>query len=368
MRDYLKKYHGRLIVKGPTFVGSGEKLLKKEYVLSGGSTRINVLDQAKAYVFFRSKGITSDYENFMISDPRSDLFHFLKDHRLRISDISSCFKYSLDAGDALQDHDNKREIHVFIKDPYGNPYVPGSSIKGMLRTLLLDEGIMASPDRYRVDQMNISSELASLRKVDKRALSRQSKDVEARNFNTMNRPESKQSDAVNDVMSGVIVSDSRPLSVDDLVICKKMDMHMDGKEKSMPIARECLKPGTVIDFDLTIDTSITHIDAAEIMSAVSNFDNMYMKCFSDKFREVDLLDGKSVFLGGGCGFVSKTFIYPLYGEEKGLGMTADILEKQFRGKHRDDRQKKVSPHVLKCTRYEGKLMQMGLCELSLSED
>lgn len=34
---------------------------------------------------------------------------------------------------------DKKEINVFecIKDSYNNPYIPGSSLKGMLRTILL---------------------------------------------------------------------------------------------------------------------------------------------------------------------------------------------------------------------------------------
>lgn len=366
MNDFLKKYHGRLTVKGPTFVGNGEKLLKKEYVLSHYNTRINVLDQVKAYAFFKSKGMSSDYEKFMMNDPRSDLFHFMKDKRLGIQDIRSCFKYSLDAGDALQDHDNKREIHVFIKDPYGNPYVPGSSIKGMLRSILLDEDIMASSDGYRSEQTKIGTRLCSIGKVGKRELAQESNAVEVRCFNTLHRYDLKPYDAVNDIMSGVVISDSEPLSVEDLVICKKMDLRTDGKENPLPIARECLKPGTIIDFDMTIDTSIAHIKSSDIMKAVRDFDDIYMECFSNKFN-VDALDGKSVFLGGGCGFVSKTFIYPLFGKDKGVQITADILEKQFRGKHRNDRARNVSPHVMKCTRYEGKLMQMGLCQLTLEE-
>lgn len=44
-----------------------------------------------------------------------------------------------------------------ITDPYGNPYIPGSSLKGMLRTLLLGRDILQNcenieliPDRSGV--------------------------------------------------------------------------------------------------------------------------------------------------------------------------------------------------------------------------
>lgn len=362
MNDYLKVYHAKLRVKGPVFVGSGEKLLKKEYILSEGRSRINVLDQLKAYWFFRSKGLTTAYEQFMIEDPRSDLFHFLKDNNLSINDIKQCFRYSLDAGDALKDNDRKREILAFVKDPFGNPYVPGSSIKGMLRSILLDYDIMLHQDKYLPEKNTIDLEEC---RNKKRYLSKSVTNVEAKAFNTLNRNAEKKTDALNDRMSGIVISDSAPLSVNDLVICKKIDLHTDGKESGLPIARECLSPGTVIKFDISIDSTVADISGDYIIKAINAFDEMYNRCFLDKFRMQDILKSNEVYLGGGCGFVTKTFIYPMFGEKGGLNTTVKILNAEFDNKHRQDKSENASPRVLKCTRYEGQLMQMGLCEFSL---
>ena len=53
----------------------------------------------------------------------------------------------------------RMQIMNFMRDPYGNPYIPGSSIKGMLRTILLAADIMKNPLYYKQDVQKIKMEL-----------------------------------------------------------------------------------------------------------------------------------------------------------------------------------------------------------------
>ena len=111
------------------------------------------------------------------------------------------------------------QIMEFVKDSYGQPYVPGSSVKGMLRTILLTADILKHPQKYSEYRENITREVFGRRegKVNRRAvLSRTIRDIENKNFHTLSRTE-KMTDAVNDYMSGMIVSDSTPLEISDLV-------------------------------------------------------------------------------------------------------------------------------------------------------
>ena len=68
--------------------------------------------------------------------------------------------------------------------------------------------------------------------------------------------EEKKENAVCDELSGLRISDSRPLYVQDLILCQKIDKGMDGNNQILPIFRECLKPEIKIYFDMTIDESI----------------------------------------------------------------------------------------------------------------
>lgn len=77
----------------------------------------------------------------------------------------------------------------------------------------------------------------------------------------------------------------------------------------------------------------------------------------------------TVFFGGGSGFVSKTVVYPMFGEREGIEITKDIFDRTGvpqDHKHYKDTRMRVSPHILKCTRYQGKEYMMGQCEIDIS--
>lgn len=367
MTGELKVYHGTLLAKGPVFVGNGRKLPKKEYVLINNKTGIGVIDPVKAYRFFRSKGLLHEYEKFMMQNTRGDLQQFLYDNRLRTNDIHSCFAYTLDSGDALKENGRRTEISEIIRDPYGLPYIPGSSLKGMLRTILLSDEVMRQPERYARRRSEIKSG-AEYYEGRTKYLKREVHALETQAFHTLNRLDTEPSNAVNDVLSGLIVSDSAPLTMKDCIVCQKIDVHTDGTAKPLPIARECLRPGSRIEFDLTVDTSVLDLDADRIMRAVKNFNLRYRAAFERKFAFRSQLTDNTVFLGGGSGFVSKTVLYPLLGYSDGLSATSKILSNITPPKHKHytDSRKGVSPHVLKCTRYNGRLLEMGACGLSFS--
>ena len=68
--------------------------------------------------------------------------------------------------------------------------------------------------------------------------------------------------------------------------------------------------------------------------------------------------------------MSKTIIYPMYGKEEEVGMVQKIFEKtgaSRQHKHNMDSKIGVSPHALKCTYYQGKWYQMGLCTIKETE-
>ena len=62
---------------------------------------------------------------------------WLAQKKLREADYEAWKLYEMDAGEAFVDRTSRpKEIDAFVKDAYGLPYVPGSSVKGMFRTAL----------------------------------------------------------------------------------------------------------------------------------------------------------------------------------------------------------------------------------------
>lgn len=383
MNRSLKVYDLSLKVQGPVFVGSGYEIQKKEYLFLNRN-KVGIVDAEKLYLLAKRRHLEADLEQFMVKNTSEDLLHWIQQNRIPTREIESCMKYVLNAGDIQTEQEKKQmeqgkkqmergkmQIMACMADPYGNPYIPGSSIKGMLRTILLCADIIQYPEKYRTERINIKEDISTRcnRKCDRKSvLSKNIEAIENKAFHTLRKGE-KVNDAVNDIMAGVIIGDSDVLERKDIILCQKWEHHIDGKEKTINLLRECIIPGTVIHAKMTIDQSICHLTPEEILKAVEIFYNRYYDVFQSKFSGIDRASDRTVFLGGGCGFVSKTMIYAMFEGREGVSIVKDIFEKTGvprNHKHGEDVKKGVSPHVLKCTRYEGKEYMMGQCELSIS--
>lgn len=365
MKYYLKAYKITLQTEGPVFVGSGKELSKKEYMFMPGH-KIGVIDIAKLYQVVKKHRLQSKFEEYMVMDSRTDLGQWLKQNRIEIKEITPCMRYVLDNGDTVLQKGNRTQIMECIKDAYGLPYIPGSSIKGMLRTILLANELMEKPEYFKEEIGLLKNNYPFAEKNRNTYLQRNIKQIEARAFCTLNKKDTKPTDAVNDILSGFIVGDSDVLSMEDIVLCQKVERHVDGTEKTLNLLRECIKPDREITFQVSIDESTCGVTIDQVLDAISRFNDCYYACFLSSFKEVESIQEDTVYLGGGCGFVSKTVGYPIFGKREGIAFAQKVFEQTHvprEHKHYKDRELGVSPHILKCTKYNGRTLQMGLCKI-----
>lgn len=363
MKRVLKTYQLELKICGPVHIGSGVEISKKEYLFSNKNT-IGIADISKLYLLCKKHHIENDFERFMVTDTKEDLKHWAERNRIPVNEITDSLKYRINVGDIQRDK-GRMQIMGFIRDPYGNPYIPGSSIKGMLRTILLTSELIKNPLYYKQDGQQVKMELRGINK-GKTILQKNVRHIEEKAFHTLNRTELSK-DAVNDIMSGIIIGDSEPLRNEDLILAQKWERHVDGNSKTLNLLRESIKPGTVVKTTMTVDESVNPVTIDQIMEAVKVFYNFYYSIFQKKFSVVAQTDN-TVFLGGGSGFVSKTVIYSLLGEKEGIQAVQDIFGKinvPKEHKHFKDVRLGVSPHIIKCTKYQEKEYMMGQCELKI---
>lgn len=293
-----------------------------------------------------------------------DLSSWLHNQNITDEQCRPWVAYTIDSGDAVFDERKTKGIATFVKDSYGCPYVPGSSLKGALRTVLLASEIWKQPQRFQNNQRSIQTAWLP-DKWRKNVLKREIDQLEQDAFYTLNRDVKKPWNAVNDVLGGLRIGDSAPLSPDDLTLCQKIDVLPDGRQKRLPILRECIKPGTVLRFPLTIDTGLCPLSPKSLLQAAANFVQNYDKYYLQAFSVDNILGGGNLYLGGGSGFVSKTVLYPLLGGQ-GVRRTSEILSRQFPiHKHNHDQSYGASPHTLKCTKYRGELYEMGACTMEI---
>jgi CRISPR-associated protein Csm5 len=353
-------------------------LTKKEYIFIPAGNRIVIPDYAKFARFLDGHNLINEYTAFMTGS-QSDLFLWLGSKGVKTDQFDEFAAYEVNAGDAIVVGKPFRGVQIFIKDNYGKPYIPGSSLKGALRTAILAKLASDNPSKSRAHFEKMCAGLDRIQYFKKSDLKHETEQMEADFLHTLdykkqNGQPSVKTDAINSALKGLQVSDSLPLETDTLTLCAKRDVKKNGDENALPICRECLKPGVLIHFDLTIDSRIlatAGIDIGFIKSAVAEFSAMQSKYFSSKFKQPPnaeeslTKDQMELILGGGAGFVSKTLVYPL-GKEKGLDFTGRLMVKQFRNhKHEFDEKNGVSPHIIKYTSYQGRMYLFGRCELTI---
>ena len=314
-------------------------------------------------------GKAASFERYMLSD-NMPLFRWIQNEKISNKDINDSLRYTIEYGGEKMSP-NGMQIMECTKDAYGHPYIPGSSIKGMLRTLLLCRELekTGSKDEFKRSVERACNDAGYRKPNRKEFLSQNAKDIEYAFLRILDREGVKdKNDAVNDVLSGLVVSDSQPLSISDLVLCQKIDVGTDGHESSLNLLRECIKPDVAIKCTITIDTTICPYSIDDIEEAITIGSKMAKDNFFNHFDYPDDITEKTVWLGGGSGFVQKTLVYTLFPGREGVEKTKQIFKAtDVPEKHKHNKDSKASPHMMKCTEYDGYLFHFGHCEVSFKE-
>lgn len=364
MKRTWRAYRIKMTTVGPVYIGSGREFSKKEYVFLS-KDKVGILDTVKLYQLMKARGLQKQFEEYLLREGRLDLSQWIRQYQISTKELLPCIRYTLDCGDTVLQRGTKTSIMENIKDSYGMPFIPGSTIKGMLRTILLSASLFQEEQKAGGWKRSIRE--AAQRSAGRNIyLAREIRQLEVEAFHQTVREGTRKSDAVNDEMAGMIVSDSMPIPLSQIILCQRIEYHVDRGEKLLNVLRECIRPETEIAFTLTIDETKCQWTVEDIKEALGIFNDCYNVCFLSAYPNFDRLQKNHLFLGGGVGFVSKTVVYPLFGKKEGIEMTQKIFEHTKvpkNHKHYLDGRMGVSPHILKCTKYKGQVLQMGLCKL-----
>ncbi|WP_050794609.1 type III-A CRISPR-associated RAMP protein Csm5 [Peptoniphilus indolicus] len=151
----MKNYIVTLKTKGPVFIGSGETKNKSQYIYDMNRSEVHVIDENKFLTWLVKKGLLSEYEkNFLYTKDNKDLYEWFKRvaPMQRVEDFSA---YKLSAK-SLSNYEKKRlnDIQTFVKDAYGMPYIPGSSLKGAIRNILFSYKMKNTQNRTFQEYLN----------------------------------------------------------------------------------------------------------------------------------------------------------------------------------------------------------------------
>ena len=385
----MKRYYTLTVrTLSPVHIGCGEEITKIDYCYAKDSKRIYVMHPQKLFNGLQSKGILTAFEQKLMSaDKMFSLTRFFSDQQIMESEYSAWAKYSYPVNNVSVEN-GQNGIFSFIKDAYDCPYIPGSSLKGALRTALAYSIIVHDRKRFRRTADDVQREIESPR-GKRPKLGEVESTLNQTIFHTLERKTKRdgtviRKDILNDCMSGLLISDSKPLSSESLCLCQKTDVDYDGETHSINLLRECIAPETEIVFDVAIDDPLCSFKAEDILAAIGAqfrdydavFREHYHNAVKDTFQDPVQSGDPWLYLGGGTGFPMKTVMYALYEDAADAAdLTAAMLDAFFPGRKGQKGPEHVrftndtgySPKVWKCTRLHEQLYEMGLCSIQMEE-
>ena len=349
MESYLKKYKFVFNTVGPVFIGSGQNLKKKEYIFDENKGRVKIIDVNKMLSFIcKDKNLMRDYEKLMMSgDKKDDLQSFFNDHKISEKDYKNWILRECNVKGNFKGED----INTFVRDGRGEAYIPGSSLKGMFRTVILSYLIRHADEEYKNEMRARVTEDFSDEHLD------EGDKVMSVKFLHRKLTDSDRKDMVNSIMRGLIISDSKKIADKNMALYRKFDMSVKGEGHSLNLVRECVDFKVKIETTITIDTTIFPYSKDELFKMFEEFTQYYKEILEDKFKGCPKhsVSNKRFFLGGGAGFISKTDLYALFDEKKAVEITGRILDSKFQNKEHlsDAKVHGISPRILKCVEIKG---------------
>ncbi len=354
----IKNYELKLTAVGPVFIGSNTSYGKKEYISCRNGT-VCIINADVLVEWAAKSGRMDAFENFMLCEPGRNLLNFFEGLRTDPNNIKGLMLYKVDSGAALLG-DRTAEIKAFIKNPSGAPYIPGSSLKGALRTVILTK--MLREKRGTLPALQVGERDAAFL-------------TETMLLNTLNRHRNK-TNALNSIMSAISISDSESISPEHLTLNRKTDISKDGFKNQLTTIRETLRPGTETKMVLSVKPEAGNLDAEFIADAIKEFYPWYSAVYMSKFKGLPPLQEKdtqnAIFLGGGCGYFAKNIVYPYMEYSEAVRNVSQVMARKF-SQHRHERDVGIgiSPHMAKYTdtvvNGRSVLMPFGLCRAEIKE-
>lgn len=378
IKSHLKTYKMKLTTLSPIFIGGGEEsnLTNLQFVYDFNNKQLCIIDEAKFSKFLNQHKLTENFIEFIQNNKNPKLFLWFKENNLipEKLDIFSTKKKLTNVNIK-----ELNDVRLFIKNSNGNPYIPGSSIKGALRTKILFDAIKKNKETLQQKYwITIKNDLM----IGKR--SKEINNLENEVFGKMN----------DSIWRAISISDSIPLKQEDLFFAQKEDFSNNGaKPHKLPLYREYLKSYIPIYFTITIDTNLligTGYENIINMAQTDDFERYWenlLKSFDSKKLDVasiympsDEEKYKANFcIGAGAGFLTKTVTYALApSKEEALSVVKVFLDKVFTkfdryahtkvAAHKHNEDTEISPRTLKLANDEGDYVNVGWCNLQMVEE
>ena len=376
----------------PVHVGSGQKLKSFEYLYDRRKDEVAFLNESKWIALLAQHDLMDAFADAVMSGVflRQSIREWLLDHQIKEGELCSIILRRAASAPLITKERGCTKLNDIVAQTTladGRPYIPGSTIKGALRTGMLYHAIHRDPARFRSTWQEILRSLREPLKDQKKTCDCMMSRVEQTLLHTLRfSDEVKAGDVVSSAMRGLRVSDAVG-TVRDTVVLQKVDATTKKKRQGenvseLPLFRECIPAGAKLRFAVTADLSmletagIRSLDEALAGVRAYAVDGLRLqeKVFGRKYPALFVAaKNADALLGGGTGFLSKTLVYALAdSDEEAREFIAAYLDEAFterkggrvEPKHRHRQfDRTLSPRTLKRAVMGQDDWIMGLCSI-----
>ena len=286
MKTEYRTFQFSLLSMAPIHIGSGDKYTSREFIYENGYFYFP--DMGKFYNRMVEKGYDHKFERFLQETKpnarNNRLISFLEDNRISDRNFGGyrIIETKLETNNNYLRGGALNQVSKFIRDPFGNPYIPGSSLKGAIRTILMN----TNPDWNNKNVLQCKKENKSLIPWG-----------------------AKKGQDYDDLFNAIRVSDSKPFSNKSLILVQKWDHKAKPPlAKPLPLYREAIAPSTKINFTITTTTKEAGILIEELGKRAQAFYKAYKNFFLSDFPENKIQPNIQypIYLGAGSGAWTKT--------------------------------------------------------------
>ena len=381
---HLKSYSMKLTTITPIYIGGGEyyNLNKLQYYFDQSSKTLNIIDETKFSKFLLENKLLDNFIQFILNEKNPQLYNWLKENNLQNKSLNIFSKSQVI--ESVNSKDFKNDVNLFIRNFNNHAYIPGSTIKGAIRTALLVDIIIRNKQDYTNKYWeNIKINLCNGKK---KPLEQICNNIEKEAF-SIGKFKSAQTDSI---FRGLEISDTNGVSDTNLYFAQKEDLSPKKQKISrIPLWREYLKPYTDFYFEITIDDTIFPYTIEELNTALMNFAKFFNTQMNDNYNNLDCAniylpdesDEKiipNLCIGGGSGFITKTITYQIAPDfNSAKNAIAQYLDKTFTKKdkysgtyfpaHNHVKEDKIiSPRALKLAQDNDNkdYLSLGWCNIS----
>lgn len=228
MSGQIVRQEYELTCIAPVHVGSGQKLKSFEYLYDRRKDEVAFLNESKWIALLAQHDLMDTFADAVMSGAflRQSIREWLLDHQIKEGELRSIILRRAASAPLITKERGRTKLNDIVAQTTlvdGRPYIPGSTIKGALRTGMLYHAIRRDPARFRSTWQEILRSLREPLRDQKKASDRMMSRVEQALLHTLCLSDDvKTGDAVSSAMRGLRVSDAVS-TVRDTVVLQKVD-------------------------------------------------------------------------------------------------------------------------------------------------